>query len=108
MTNQTMSINENLVKIDNLLNALDLLYEEISTRKQEIVNSFSIKDFVKEEMKTDGFKYELMHYIRHHYASGICEEVSRLVMRNIDSDIERFINHRVDRALEKAGVKRLN
>lgn len=108
MTNQTMSINENLVKIDNLLNALELLYEEISTRKQEIVNSFSIQEFVQKEIKTDEFKRELMYYIRYNYASGICEEVSRLVMRNIDSDIERFINHRVDRTLEKAGVKGLN
>jgi predicted transcriptional regulator len=108
MTNQIMSINENLVKIDNLLNALELLYEEISTRKQEIIDSFSIKDFVKEEMNTDNFKNEVVYHIRYNYGSGICNEVSRIVMRNIDSDIERRINDRVDRALKQAGVKGLN
>jgi predicted transcriptional regulator len=108
MTNQTMSINENLVKIDNLINALELLYEEISTRKQEIIDSFSIKDFVKEEMNTDDFKNEVVYQIRYNYGSGICNEVSRIVMRYIDSDIERQINDRVDRALKQAGVKGLN
>jgi predicted transcriptional regulator len=108
MTNQTMSINENLVKIDNLINALELLYEEISTRKQEIIDSFSIKDFVKEEMNTHDFKSEVMYRIRYDYGAGICNEVSRIVMRNIDSDIERQINDRVDRALKQAGVKGLN
>jgi len=108
MTNQTMSINENLVKIDNLINALELLYEEISTRKQEIIGSFSIKDFVKEEMNTDNFKNELVYHIRYHYDSGISNEIARIVMRNIDSDIERRINDRVDRALKQAGVKGLN
>jgi len=103
-----MGINENLVKIDNLLNALELLYEEISTRKQEIIDSFSIKDFVKEEMNTDDFKNLVVYQIRCNYGSGICDEVSRIVMRNIDSDIERQINDRVDRALKQAGVKGLN
>jgi len=104
MTNQTVEINENLVKIDNLLKGLEFLYEEITTRKEEMIKSAKILDTVKAEMRTDYFMNEMVYYIRHHYGEGITREVSNIVMARIDRDIDAFINNRVNDALARAGV----
>ena len=104
MTNQTVDLNENLVKIDNLLKGLEYLYEEITTRKDELIKSTNVLDLVKQEMTTDRFNSDIMYYIRHHYGDGLCREVSRIIMSQIDRDIDNYINNRVNYALEKAGV----
>jgi hypothetical protein len=105
MTNQTVEINENLVKIDNLLKGLEFLYEEITTRKEEMIKATNIENIVKEQMKSDYFLHEMSYYIRNNYGDGICREVSYIVMDRIDRDIDAFINNRVNRALEQAGVE---
>jgi len=105
MTNQTVEINENLVKIDNLLKGLEFLYEEISTRKDELIKAVNVKEIVKEEIKCDYFMSDVSYYIRNHYGDGIAREVSYFIMNKIDSDIDAFINNRVNRALEQSGVK---
>jgi hypothetical protein len=107
MTNQTVDINENLVKIDNLLKGLEFLYEEISTRKAELIKSVNVdvKEIVKEEIKSDYFMSDVSYYIRNHHGDGIAREVSYIIMDKIDSDIDAFINQRVNRALEQAGVE---
>jgi hypothetical protein len=105
MTNQTVEINENLVKIDNLLKGLEFLYEEITTRKDELIKSMNLEDIVKGQMKENDFLNEMSYYIRNHYGDGICRNVSYIVMDNIDRDIDAFINNRVNQALERAGVE---
>jgi hypothetical protein len=105
MTNQTVEINENLVKIDNLLKGLEFLYEEITTRKEEMIKATNIENVVKEKMKSDCFLNEMSYYIRNHYGDGICREVSYIVMDKIDRDIDAFINSRVNQALQRAGVE---
>jgi len=105
MTNQTVEINENLVKIDNLLKGLEFLYEEITTRKDEMIKATNIENVVKEQMRSEYFMNEMAYYIRNHYLDGICRNVSYIVMDNIDRDIDAFINNRVNQALERAGVE---
>jgi len=104
MTNQTVEINENLVKIDNLLKGLEFLYEEITTRKEEMIKATNIENIVKTEMKSDYFLNEMSYYIRNHYGDGISREVSYIVMDRIDREIDTFINSRVNAALDRAGV----
>ena len=105
MTNQTVDINENLVKIDNLLKGLEFLYEEITTRKDEMIKATNIENVVKDQMRSEYFMNEMAYYIRNHYGDGIQREVSYIVMDNIDRDIDAFINQRVNKALERAGVE---
>jgi hypothetical protein len=105
MTNQTVEINENLVKIDNLLKGLEFLYEEITTRKEEMIKATNIENVVKEQMKSEHFMNEMAYYIRNHYGDGICREVSYIVMNKIDREIDAFINSRVNQALQRAGVE---
>ena len=107
MTNQTVEINENLVKIDNLLKALEFLYEEISTRKAEVIKSIinaDVKGMVKEEMNTVDFRTDMAYYLRTYHGDRLARDVSYFVMEKIDSDINTFINNRVNQALAKAGV----
>ena len=106
MTNQTVEINENLVKIDNLLKGLEFLYEEISTRKAEVIKSINtdVKGIVKEEISTADFRTDMAYYLRTYHGDRIARDVSYLVMEKIDSDINTFINNRVNQALVKAGV----
>ena len=104
MTNQTVELNENLVKIDKLLKGLEFLYEEITTRKEEMINATNIENIVKTQMKSDYFMNEMAYYIRNHYGDGISREVSYIVMDRIDREIDTFINDRVNAALNRAGV----
>lgn len=105
MTNQTVEINENLVKIDNLLKGLEFLYEEITTRKDELIKSMNVEYIVKEQMRGNDFLHEMAYYIRNNYGDGISRNVAYIVMDNIDQDIDAFINNRVNQALERAGVE---
>ena len=107
MTNQTVEINENLVKIDNLLKGLEFLYEEISTRKAEVIKSINtdVKKIVKEEVMTEEFKNDMAYCLRTYHGDRLARDVSYLVMEKIDSDINTFINQRVNRALKQAGVE---
>jgi hypothetical protein len=104
MTNQTVELNENLVKIDNLLKGLEFLYEEIETRKEEMIKAINLQNIVKTEMKSDYFMNEMSYYIRNHYGDGIAREVSYIVMNKIDRDIDSYINDRVNVALARAGA----
>jgi hypothetical protein len=104
MTNQTVELNENLVKIDKLLKGLEFLYEEITTRKEEMIKATNIENIVKTEMKSEYFMNEMSYYIRNHYGDGISREVSYIVMDRIDREIDTFINSRVNAALNRAGV----
>ncbi len=104
MTNQTVDLNENLVKIDNLLKGLEYLYEEISTRKTEIATYENVMDIVKTQMSSASFYSELIYNIRYNYGNTLARDVSYHVMDSIDKDIDQFINTRVDQALRKAGV----
>ena len=105
MTNQTVDLNENLLKIDNLLKGLEYLYEEITTRKEETLKSINIENVVKAQMKTDHFMNEMAYYIRNNYGDGITRNVAYIVMDKIDDDIDAFIHNRVNQALERAGVE---
>jgi hypothetical protein len=104
MTNQTVELNENLVKIDNLLKGLEFLYEEIETRKEEMIKAINLENIVKVQMRTDYFMNEMSYFIRNHYGDGIAREVSYIVMNKIDRDIDSYINDRVNAALARAGA----
>lgn len=100
----TTTVNDALVQFDNLLNAANYLLEELETRKNQIASQENILEKVKEEMDTASFRNRIVNYIQNEYGEGLNREVAFTVMRKIDSDIEAFINDRVDKALERAGV----
>lgn len=106
MSNSTqVQVNESLVEFDNLLRALNMLYEEIQTRKETIVQAVDIEDKVHRKMETSEFRQNLLHYIRNEYGQGLYREIAIMVMEEIDKDIQAFINHRVNEALQAAGVQ---
>ena len=100
----TTTVNDALVQFDNLLNAAKYLLEEIETHKNQICSQENILEKVKEEMDTNLFRNRIASYIQNEYGEGLNREVAFTVMSKIDSDIEAFINDRVNKALERAGV----
>lgn len=104
MTTQVVNLQENLVKFDNLLTALNYLIEEVQVRKEQAVRDSDILGKVQQEMNTSTFKDNIIEYIRNNYGRGLYQEVAFLVMEKIDDDIERFINARVDERLNQLGV----
>lgn len=105
MSDQTVTVNDNLHTVDNILNALNYLLEEVQTRKNELINASNISSAVKSEMDTYEFREIIRRYIINDYGDGLCREVAFKVMEQIDNDIEAFITNRVNKALEDAGVQ---
>jgi hypothetical protein len=98
----TTTVNDALVKLDNVIEAANYLLEELQTRKSQLLQKENILDEVKAQMNTIDFKDDLSYYIRNGYGNGICREVAFHVMERIDADIEAFINDRVSKALAEA------
>ncbi len=104
----TTTVNDALVKLDNIITAANYLLEEIQTRKDSLVNGESVKATVKEQMNTREFLDDISYYVRNNYSSNIYEDVAFHVMEQIDADIEAFINDRVKKALEQQTAENTN
>ena len=104
MSQDTITINDNLLEIENVLTALNYLYEEVETRKDKYFDTLDVSDIVHERMETREFKRSLIGMIRNDYGDGLYREVAYIVMEKIDADIAQFINSRVDQRLRELGV----
>lgn len=100
----TTIVNDALVKLDNVVTASNYILEELQTRKEQLITHENILDQVKVQMNSTEFKYDILWHIRNNYLRTISREVAFSVMEQIDNDIEKFINNRVSKALEAAGV----
>jgi hypothetical protein len=100
----TTTVNDALVKLDNVIEAANYLLEELQTRKSQLLQKENILDEVKSQMNTSDFKEDISYYIRNGYGNGICREVAFYVMERIDADIEAFINDRVSKAIADTGA----
>lgn len=96
----TTTVNDALVKIDNVLTAAEYLLEEMKTRQDGLLSEEAITVKVKMIMNDYDFRMRILHYLKEEYGEGLCREVAFFVMNKIDADIEAFINDRVARALE--------
>lgn len=107
MTSTTLTVNESLVKFDTLLQGIEYLHEEISTRKNQIMEEVSpekVREMTVESMNSQEFGQLLVDKIRQNFGDDLYREVAFIVMGQIDNDIESFINDRVNDALRNAGV----
>lgn len=107
--NSTHTINDNLLKIENLITALNFLHEEIQTRNNEFlkgINNDLIVEKLKDLINNDyNFRYRFIRFIRDEYGSNnLVKDVAFAVMEKIDEDIEAFVNARVDARLKELGV----
>jgi len=104
----TLTVNDALVQLDHVVSAAKFILEELETHKNTSLSAHSLAEEVKKQMNTYDFKSEIIDTIRHNYGEGLCREVAFYVMNKIDADIEAFINARVTKALEEAGVRTQN
>ena len=101
----TTTINDTLVKLDNVIEAANYLLEELQTRKNQLLGKESLLEDVKTQMNTNEFRSDIAYQIRNTYGNGIVREVAFFVMEQIDSDIEAFINDRVSKAIESTRIR---
>ncbi len=101
----TTNVNDALVQLDHVITAANFLLEELQTRRNSVLERENVLETVKEQMQTYWFREEISYYIRNNYGKGLAREVAFHVMETIDADIEAFINDRVNKALEAAGVR---
>jgi len=104
MSTTQVTVNENLVEIDKLIDALNYLLEEINTRKESVLQPSDFDQKIINHIETDGFRNRLIGLIRTNYGDGLYQEVAFRVMEKIDNDIAAFINSRVDERLHELGV----
>lgn len=92
----TTNLNDNLVKIDNLVNALNYIFEEIETRKKEITSQESlekgIQQSVSEQLKSYQFINRLTREIRDNYWWDM--------VRNMKDELEPMIRVMVEQNLK--------
>jgi hypothetical protein len=100
----SISLNNNLIKFDNLITSLEYLYEEINTRKNNIVADIDLDEKIHQEFNSNRFKSKIAEYIRDEYGSSIFQEVALIVMEKIDGDIQQFITERVNQTLRASGI----
>lgn len=101
MSDLTVTVNDNLVKFDNLLTGLEYLMEEVATRKESILSEVDLNSKIEQKINTNEFKNRMIRYVQNYYGEGLYREIAFMVMEKIDSDIEAFINHRVDERIQE-------
>lgn len=104
----TVTVNDALVQLDNLINAANYLIEELETRKAQMTSQENILEEVKTQMDESWFRGRVVDHIRNNFGNGICREVAFYVMERIDADIEAFINDRVNKAIAQANGRSSN
>lgn len=101
---QTVEINENLLKIENVLTGLEYLMEEVQTRKDNVLSDINFNQIVRNHIRSNEFKRLVANEVTGGYSDSIYREVAFKVMERIDSDIAAFVNARVDERLQELGV----
>ena len=104
MTNDTLNHNDNIVRIDNMITALNYLLEEVETRKNQILQNVNIDDKIISHIEGDDFKNMLLGHIKGDYGQKLNQEVAFMVFEKIDESIQDMINARVDARLREVGV----
>ena len=104
MTNETLDINENLVRIDNMITALNYLLEEVETRNNQILQNVNIDEKIISHIEGNDFKNMLISRIKNDCGPKLNQEVAFMVFEKIDDSIQDMINARVDARLREVGV----
>lgn len=108
----TASINDNLVKIDNLVTALNYIFEEIETRKQEYTNGEKIEECLKglvdSKMETGSFVRRVAQRVADDHWWNIVRDVEASTRGNIESIINQRIESVVRHELERLGYTQQN
>ncbi len=91
-------VNNQLVRFDNLLTALEYLKEEISTRK---IDPDIILDNVKTVIGGDRFFLRVTRWLTTHYMPDVISHIKKEINENLKSFIEERVNSVVDKKLQE-------
>lgn len=82
-------VNNQLVRFDNLLTALEYLKEEISTRE---IDPDIILDNVKTTILGDNFFHRITRWITTHYMPDVISDMKKEINENLHSFIVDHVN----------------
>lgn len=104
-TPSQINVNDQLVEIDNLINALHYIKEEAETK---LLTSQQAGGIMREYLESDAFFRRVRDYIRNRHLSNIATHVAIDVKEEINSHLENYIlsrlDDRIETALEARGV----
>ena len=108
----TASLNDNLVKIDNLVTALNYIFEEIETRKQEYTNAEKIEESLKSLVDSKMESGIFVRWVAQRVADDYWWNIVRDVESNTRGSMEAIINQRIEsvvrQQLERLGYTQQN
>jgi hypothetical protein len=101
----TTTLNDNLVKVDNLIAALNYLLEELETRKKECTDQGKISDMVKSSVR------EIIHYddyVLNKIVRRVANDKWYDLLANFEGRIENTLNSIIKEHIDVAVEKELN
>lgn len=101
LTNNPVQVQvaDQLVEIDNLINALNYLREEAETK---VLSSQQAGEQFREYLNSDSFFRKIRNYIRNRHLPTISRHVAEDVKADINNSIETYILSKIDERVERA------
>lgn len=108
MTSTTI-LNDNLIKIDNLITGLNFLVEELETRKQEYTNRENVETLVKDQVTRildydDEYLRKLSRRVANEKWYDLLSDLTSRLQPTVSTVIKEQVNVAVEKELNRLGI----
>jgi hypothetical protein len=105
----TTNLNDNLIKIDNLITGLNFLVEELETRKQEYTNRENVETLVKDQVTRilnydDEYLRKLSRRVANEKWYDLLSDLASRLQPTLETVIKEHVNVAVEKELHRLGV----
>lgn len=100
----TTDLNDNLIKIDNLVTALNYIYEEIESRKSKVLDTDELYSFVSEKISS---LLNESSTLQRKIARQVANDRWYEIVRDVESNIRPVVNAYVEQQLKIEVSKQL-
>lgn len=105
----TTNLNDNLIKIDNLITGLNFLVEELETRKQEYTNRENLETLVKDQVTRiinydDEYLRKLSRRVANEKWYDFLSDLSSRLQPTLETVIKEHVNVAVEKELYRLGI----
>lgn len=105
----TTNLNDNLIKIDNLITGLNFLVEELETRKQEYTNRENVETLVKDQVTRilnydDEYLRKLSRRVANEKWYDLLSDLTSRLQPALETVIKEHVNIAVEKELYRLGI----
>lgn len=105
----TTNLNDNLIKIDNLITGLNFLVEELETRKQEYTNRENVETLVKDQVirilnYDDEYLRKLSRRVANEKWYDLLSDLTSRLQPALETVIKEHVNIAVEKELYRLGI----